>query len=76
MQSSPGLQFLLDPGEAGHNDTHADSITGPGVFVSRFREQLEGTWKGSPEQIRLYDAAGNLIQSGRWADGLFLNSLP
>lgn len=54
----------------------ADSIAGQGVFVNRFRQQLEGNWQGLPEGIKLYDAAGNLLQQGRWIDGLFLSVEP
>ena len=50
----------------------ADSIQGVGTFLSRFREEIKGRWKGTPAHIRLYDSMGFLKKEGAFENGLFI----
>ncbi len=47
-------------------------IDGIGTFVSKFREEDTGTWKGTPEAVTLYDDQGVQVKRGRLVNGLFI----
>ncbi|MEZ4827798.1 MAG: hypothetical protein R3C61_16160 [Bacteroidia bacterium] len=47
-------------------------IDGNGIFVSRFRDEYKGLWKGTIDSLMLYDGQGNLFKQGKIADGLFI----
>ena len=50
----------------------ADTINGRGKFVSRFRNEYTGVWKGTLDGIILYDGQGNVFKKGKIQDGIFL----
>lgn len=50
----------------------ADSINGEGIFVSRFREEIKGIWKGRTRHIKLMDNYGLPLKEGKFENGLFV----
>ena len=49
-----------------------DTIDGQGIFISRFRDEYKGLWKGTIANIVLYDGEGNIFKQGRIEGGLFI----
>jgi hypothetical protein len=50
----------------------ADSIYGEGIFMSRFREETKGIWKGRTQHIKLMDNYGLPLKEGKFENGLFV----
>ena len=50
----------------------ADTISGRGTFVSRFRDEYTGIWKGTLDRIILYDGQGNVFKKGKIENGMFM----